>query len=80
MRNTMNKILAKNGFSKVSEFTVLPQVHEIEHFLQYNRLYEEAASQHDEEFTIPSDVRPFLERYINKNKLGYKLITIGQRV
>ena len=33
---TMNKILVKNGFSKVSEFSVLPQLHEIEHFLQYN--------------------------------------------
>ena len=76
----MNKILVKNGFSKVSEFSVLPQLHEIEHFLQYNRLYEEAVSQHDEEFTIPSDVQPLLENYINKHKLGYKLITIGERV
>ena len=30
--NTMDKILTKNGFSKASEFTVLPQLHEIEHF------------------------------------------------
>jgi 2-polyprenyl-3-methyl-5-hydroxy-6-metoxy-1,4-benzoquinol methylase len=77
---TMDKILRKNGYEKAAEFSVLPQVHEIEHFLQYNTLYHEPESLGPEEFTIPDDVREVMERYMNENKLGYKLITIGRKV
>ena len=76
---TMDKILRRNGFEKVSEFSVLPQLHEIEHFLQYNTLYREPEVEHSE-FTIPIEVRKMLECYINENKLGYKLITIGRKI
>ena len=77
---TMAGILAKNGFQKVSEFSVLPQLHEIEHFLRYNVLYRESEMLGSEEFMIPSEMQDVLERYIQDNKLGYKLITIGRRV
>jgi 2-polyprenyl-3-methyl-5-hydroxy-6-metoxy-1,4-benzoquinol methylase len=78
--DTMGKILHKQGFEKVSEFSVLPQVHEIEHFLQYNTLYREPDIEYAEEFTISAEVRKALEQFINENKLGYKLVTIGRRV
>lgn len=77
---TMGKFLAKNGFEKASEFTVLPQVHEVEHFLQYNTLYSEPETLCEEEFKIDAKLRKLLETYIDENKLGYKLITIGRRV
>lgn len=77
---TMDKILSKNGYEKVAEFSVLPQIHEFEHFLQYNTLYREPEALGEEEFKIPAEIRGVLERYIDENKLGYKLITIGRRV
>jgi 2-polyprenyl-3-methyl-5-hydroxy-6-metoxy-1,4-benzoquinol methylase len=77
---TIDKILRKNGFKKTVEFSVLPQLHEIDHFLQYNTLYREPDIECFEEFTIPAEVREALERYIDKNKLGYKLITIGRKI
>ncbi|MCF8176954.1 MAG: class I SAM-dependent methyltransferase [Sulfuritalea sp.] len=77
---TMEKILQKNGFEKASEFSVLPQLHEIEHFLQYNTLYCEPEGTGPEEFIIPSELRSVLEQYMNDNKLGYKLITIARKV
>jgi 2-polyprenyl-3-methyl-5-hydroxy-6-metoxy-1,4-benzoquinol methylase len=77
---TMGSILTKNGYEKAAEFSVLPQVHEIEHFLQYNTLYREPESLCEEEFKIDAEVRGVLERYIDENKLGYKLITIARRV
>ncbi len=76
---TMTRILEKNGFAKVHEFSVLPQLHEIEHFLQYNTLYQEPETEGPEEFTIPAEIRPVLEEHINRNTLGYKLITIGRK-
>jgi len=77
---TMEKILQKNGFEKASEFSVLPQLHEIEHFLQYNTLYREPEVIGLEEFVIPPEIRGALEQYMNENKLGYKLITIARKV
>lgn len=77
---TMGSILHKNGFEKVSEFSVLPQLHEIEHFLQYNTLYCEPETVCSEEFFIPVEMRTVLEQYMNENKLGYKLITIGRKI
>lgn len=77
---TMDKILQKNGYEKAAEFSVLPQIHEIEHFLQYNTLYHEPETLCSEEFTIPVEVREVMERYMKENKLGYKLITIGRKV
>ena len=76
---TMGKMLRKNGFEKISEFSILPQLHEIEHFLQYNTLYREPENACPEEFIIPAEIRDILERYIDGNKLGYKLITIGRK-
>lgn len=76
---TMEKILKKHKLNKVQEFTILPQLHEIQHFLQYNQLYVESETQCPEEFTIDKSIDEILERYIIKNKLGYKLITIGQK-
>ena len=78
--NTINKILNKNGYSKISEFSILPQIHEIEHFLQYNTLYYESNSKNDEEFIIGNDIKGVLESFINENKLGYKLITIAKYI
>lgn len=78
--STMVKILCKHGFDKASEFTVLPQLHEIEHFLQYNTLYQEPDTACPEEFVVPGEIRSVLERYIDENKLGYKLITIARKV
>jgi len=77
---TMGKMLRKNGFEKVSEFSILPQLHEIEHFLQHNTLYREPEVLCPEEFVIPAELRDALGQYIDKNKLGYKLITIGRKV
>lgn len=77
---TMEKILRKNYFEKKSEFTILPQLHEIEHFLQYNTLYCESETPSLEEFVIPSELKGGIEQYINQNKLGYKLITIAQKI
>lgn len=77
---TMDMILTKNSFEKAAEFSVLPQLHEIEHFLQYNTLYREPDIECLDEFTIPKDVREFIENYINEEKLGYKLITIGRKL
>lgn len=77
---TMDRILFKNGFEKTVEFSVLPQLHEIEHFLQYNTLYREPEVECSEEFSIPVEAREVMERYMNRNKLGYKLITIGRKV
>jgi len=77
---TMGKMLQKNGFEKAAEFSVLPQLHEIEHFLQYNTLYREPEAIGPEEFVIPPEIRGALERYMNENKLGYKLITIARKV
>jgi 2-polyprenyl-3-methyl-5-hydroxy-6-metoxy-1,4-benzoquinol methylase/rubredoxin len=76
---TMGRILEKNGFRKVSEFTVLPQVHEIVHFLQYNTLYKEPDMLCDEEFFLDAEERKLLEQFIHKHKLGYKLITISEK-
>ena len=76
---TTDKILNKNGFSKAVEFSVLPQLHEIEHFLQYNTLYQEPNMECKEEFTIPRELKGMLEEYIDNNNLGYKLITIGKK-
>jgi len=76
---TMTKILENNGFTKKHEFSVLPQLHEIEHFLQYNTLYQEPQTERQEEFIFPAEMRPVLEEHINRNKLGYKLITIGKK-
>ena len=58
---------------------MLPQLHEIEHFLQYNTLYREPDIECSEEFNIPTEVRETLEFYMEKSKLGYKLITIGRK-
>lgn len=77
---TMGKILQKNGFEKASEFSVLPQLHEIEHFLQYNTLYCEPEITGQEEFVIPTELRGAIEQYMNQNKLGYKLITMARKV
>jgi len=77
---TMEKILHKNGFEKASEFSILPQLHEIEHFLQYNTLYREPEVTGPEEFVIPTELRELLEQYMNNNKLGYKLITIARKL
>jgi|TARA_B100001964_G_C14199752_1_gene585178 2-polyprenyl-3-methyl-5-hydroxy-6-metoxy-1,4-benzoquinol methylase len=74
---TISKILEKNGFKKKSEFSVLPQVHEIAHFMQYNILYKEPDMLCDEEFFLDDEEKDNFEQYINKNKLGYKLITIA---
>lgn len=76
---TMTQILENNGFVKAAEFSVLPQIHEIEHFLQYNTLYQEPETLCEEEFTIPQQLRESLTDYMDQQKLGYKLITIGQR-
>jgi hypothetical protein len=77
---TMDIILKKNGFEKVTEFSVLPQIHEIEHFLQYNTLYTESDTVAEEEFKIDAEIRSVLERHIDENNLGYKLITISRMV
>ena len=77
---TMGKILAKNGFEKAAEFSILPQLHEIEHFLRYHTMYQEPELQCEEEFSLPSDLRVAFERYIDENKLGSKLITIGRNL
>lgn len=77
---TMEKMLNKNAFSKASEFSILPQLHEIEHFLQYNTLYREPETVGPEEFVIPLELRSALERYVTENKLGYKLITIARKL
>ena len=73
-------MLQKNGFEKVSEFTTLPQIHEIVHFLQYNELYKESEMLTEEEFEIDESIKSLLEKYINTNKLGYKMITIASKV
>jgi 2-polyprenyl-3-methyl-5-hydroxy-6-metoxy-1,4-benzoquinol methylase len=78
--STMGQILEKNGFEKSVEFAILPQVHEIEHFLQYNTLYREPEMACEEEFTLPQEVRDVLSKYIEDNMLGYKMISIGRRV
>lgn len=75
---TTTKLLNKNGYNKAIEYTILPQVHEIEHFLQYNPLYVEPETVCEEEFSIPDDLRAPLEKYITDNKLGYKMVTIAQ--
>ena len=77
---TMKTILGRHGFDKSAEFSVLPQVHEIENFLQYNILYREPNILADEEFTVPPELRATLEHYIDKHKLGYKLITIARKL
>ena len=77
---TMDTMLRKCGFEKASEFSILPQLHEIEHFLQYNTLYREPDTACPEEFVIPSELRNALEQYVNENKLGYKLVTIGRKI
>jgi len=77
---TMSQILKRNGFEKASEFSILPQIHEIEHFLQYNTLYQEPDAACEEEFTIPHQIRGVLTDFIQHNKLGYKLVTIAQRI
>jgi len=77
--DTMTKILEKNGYAKEYEFSILPQLHEIEHFLQYNTLYQEPETEGREEFTISGELGTVLEEYFCRNKLGYKLITIGKK-
>ena len=77
---TMDTMLRKCGFEKASEFSILPQLHEIEHFLQYNTLYREPETVCPEEFVIPSELRNALEQYVFENKLGYKLVTIGRKI
>ena len=76
--DTLDKIYRKNGYQKSVEFSVLPQLHEIEHFLQYNTLYEEASYRGKEEFVIPENLKIFLTEYMNKNKQGYKLISMAK--
>ncbi len=77
---TMSKILQNNGFKTDVEFSVLPQIHEIEHFLRYHTMYREPDILCEEEFSIPESLRAGLEDYIDENKLGYKLITIAQNL
>jgi 2-polyprenyl-3-methyl-5-hydroxy-6-metoxy-1,4-benzoquinol methylase len=76
---TIGQILKKNGFEKEREFSVLPQIHEIIHFLQYNTLYKEPETICDEEFVLNDEEKSLLEDYINRKKLGYKLITIAKK-
>lgn len=75
---TIEQILAKNGFTKKIEFSVLPQLHEIQHFLQYNILYKEPDLLCDDELVFDDETKNVLEAYIDKNKMGYKLITISE--
>jgi 2-polyprenyl-3-methyl-5-hydroxy-6-metoxy-1,4-benzoquinol methylase len=75
---TIGQILNNNGFRKKIEFSVLPQLHEIQHFLQYNILYKEPDILCDDEFVFDDDVKEVLEKYIDKKKMGYKLITIAE--
>jgi len=77
---TIDKFYIKNGFRKVMEFSVLPQVHEIQHFLQYNILYKEPNMLCDEELVFQEEERSVITNLINRNKMGYKLITIAKKV
>jgi len=76
---TIGRILEKNDFKKKEELSVLPQLHEIEHFLQLNILYKEPDMICDEEFIFTDDEKKALETYMDKKKLGYKLITIAEK-
>jgi len=75
---TIGKILAKNGFNKKIEFSVLPQLHEIQHFLQYNTMYEEPKMLCDDELVFDDETKNSLEAFINAKKMGYKLVTIAE--
>ena len=76
---TIGQLLNKYSFHKTIEFTILPQLHEIEHFLQYNTLYQESEMECPEEFTIDPNIKPVLEDFLTKKKLGYKMITIARK-
>ena len=75
----MEKILKKHKLNKIQEFTILPQLHEIQHFLQYNQLYVESETLCPEEFIIDKSIDEILEKYIIKNKPGYKHYSLGQK-
>ena len=77
--DTLDRIFRKNGFEKSVEFSVMPQLHEIEHFLRYNILYQETKFNGVEEFSIPEELRESFEQFILKNKMGYKLISIAKK-
>ena len=77
---TIKKILENNGFKVEKTFTILPQIHEIQHFLQYNTLYKESELEGENEFTIDEDLKKVMEKYITKNNLGYKMITIARKI
>lgn len=76
---TIGQILEKNGFRKEDEFSVLPQLHELSHFLQFNTLYKEPSMHCEEEFTLSDKEKKIMEQYIDRNKMGYKLITIAKK-
>ncbi|MBU2548174.1 MAG: class I SAM-dependent methyltransferase [Proteobacteria bacterium] len=76
---TLENILNANGFRKREEFSILPQIHEIIHFLQYNTLYREPEMACEEELDLTPGDRAWLEDFITRRKLGYKLITIAEK-
>tara|TARA_Y100001968_G_C19218316_1_gene648350 strand:- start:97 stop:438 length:342 start_codon:yes stop_codon:yes gene_type:complete len=77
---TIKKILENNGFKVEKTFSILTQIHEIQHFLQYNTLYKESELKGENEFIIDEDLKKVMEEYINKNNLGYKMITIARNI
>ncbi|MDO8748016.1 MAG: class I SAM-dependent methyltransferase [Candidatus Omnitrophota bacterium] len=76
---TIGRLLNKNGYSKLHEFSVLPQIHEIIHFLQHNVPYVESECTCEEEFQLTELEQQSLSETVNKRKLGYKLITIAEK-
>ncbi len=77
--STMEMLLNKNGYAKVHEFSVLPQLHEMLHFLQYNIPYVESECCCEEEFHLTDQEKQGLTEIINQKKLAYKLITIAKK-
>ena len=74
---TIGLLLEQNGFEKVDEFSILPQLHEIVHYLQYNIPYVESECICEEEFLLMDEEKQALCDIFKEKKLGFKLITIA---
>lgn len=77
---TIQMLFEKNLLEISKSFSVLPQLHEIMHYLSYNALYQNSDFEGQEEFFLPDDLYTRLERYILHNNMGYKLIAIGTKI
>lgn len=76
---TLTRLLKRKGYRVTGTYTQLSQFEEILHFLRYNDPYIPGRKIRYEEFEIPRSLRTCIEKYMEKNHLGYKLVVFASK-